>query len=185
MLNYRLGQLHELTVTAVEVFLAIVGPWHCGSRTNGTLVPPGGLLILAGPSAFRAFDAVTHAQEQLVVRNFQRNRSIELQAACRQPFVEKACLGQTPRKSIEHPSTRLARQPIGEDRKHQFIRQVFTTGENRFRLFAEWRSIFDVLTQNGTRAEISEAQGCREPPPLSALAGGGWPEQDNTKRSGC
>lgn len=175
MPDHRLGQVHELLVAPPEVFLAVVGAGHRVSATIRASGPAGRQLDLAGPPAVGTLDPIENSRDQFVEGNFERNRGVEFDVPDRQPLVEEFRLRHAPWKSIENPTTGLTGQPLGKDRAHQFIGQIFTAGEDRLGRLAKRGSCSDVFAEQCSGAEVAEAKAFRQSPPLGSLAGCRWP----------
>lgn len=78
----------------------------------------------------------------------------------------------------------MAGEPVGKDGAHEVVREVFAAGEDGHGPEAEVGLFLHLLAEEGSGAEVVEAEGCRQAFALGAFAGGRRPEQDDTERLG-
>lgn len=181
--DYGPGQPFKLGMALTEIRDAVIAPRSdpmAACRADAV----GRLDSLSRPAAFGTFHPAANAFQKILIRNIQRHRGGQCHPALREPYIQKLRLRQTAGKAIENPSARLTFQPFGEDAAHQVIRQIVSLGKNRLGQQAEIRSFLHLFAQQGTRTQIPETQCSRQTPPLGALAGCGWTEDDNPKRLG-
>ena len=183
MLDDRRRQRLELGVTVAEVLLIVIRPLLRDASAFRTFAVVHQIRPLAGPPAGRAFDAVMDPCGQFIERHIQRDHRIQCEIVIPEPILEEQCLGQAARESIQDPSAALAIQPIGQDRIHQIIWQVSAPIQNRSGLLAQRGAIFHCFAQQGTGAEVAEAERFREPPSLGSLAGSRWSKECDAERS--